>query len=73
MLKKTEGNWINNSKEEQIVVLPLYCRYNDESLEKIPEIKQAYYLNWKKVKVTYLSPITSMIFQPIYDHSIKGN
>lgn len=58
-IRQTQGKWINHSKTEETVVLPVYYLYKDrnENSEKIPDIMQSYYLNWKKRKVIYLKPI----------------
>lgn len=57
LIKQTNGNWINHSNEEQTVVLPIYHVYMDENSKMNPDIRQTYYINWKKNKLIYLKPI----------------
>jgi hypothetical protein len=72
-LKKTNSNWINHTKKDQIVVLPIYCIQTHERPEKPANIiNQMYYSNWKKVELIYLNAITVFVYPTIYDHSIKG-
>jgi len=69
-IQQTNGNWINNSGEDQLIVLPLYLLYerSDESQtpEKIPIMRQDYYLNWTKSRLIYFEPIVSTAYSPVH-------
>ena len=64
-LKESKGKWINNSGIDQTMVLPVYFVFNDyddKYKQKLPNVNEAYYINWNRKKLIYLEPIIAKVY-----------
>ena len=66
-IRQTEGKWINYSKKNQKVLLPVYFQYQKKDGQLIP---LSNIVVRSTGSIIYLKPSVTIIYQPIVDRSI---